>query len=75
MTRIMNSLPTTIEEDEEIIKRENMRLGMLKENGTLDVNVSDVVMTIEYRLAFKKALRLTMEVAMQEAFIRDSDEL
>lgn len=75
VTRIMNSLPTTIEEDEEIIKRENMRLGMLKENGTLDVNVSDVVMTIEYRLAFKKALRLTMEVAMQEAFIRDSDEL
>jgi hypothetical protein len=75
VTRILNSLPTTIEEDEEIIKRENMRLGMLKENGSLDVNVSDVVMTIEYRLAFKKALRLTMEVAMREAFIRDSDEL
>jgi hypothetical protein len=47
----------------------------MKENGTLDVNVADVVMAIEYRLAFKKALRLTMEVAMREAFMRDSDEL
>jgi hypothetical protein len=75
VTRIMNSLPTTIEEDEEINKSEKMHLRVMKENGTLDVNVADVVMAIEYRLAFKKALRLTMEVAMREAFMRDSDEL
>jgi hypothetical protein len=32
-------------------------------------NVKDVAMAIEYRLAFKKALRLTMEVANLEAFL------
>ena len=32
-------------------------------------NVKDVAMAIEYRLAFKKALRLTMEVDNLEAFL------
>ena len=72
---IMNSLPTTIEEDEGIIQRERRRLGVLEEYGTLNANDADVVMAIEYRLAFKKALRLMMEVATREAFFRDTDEL
>ena len=32
-------------------------------------NVKDVAMAIEYRLAFKKASRLTMEVDNLEAFL------
>jgi len=75
--RTLNSLPTTIEEDEEIIRIEKRRVERLKEFGREDANAADVVMAIEFRLAFKKALRLTMEVATREreAFFKDTDEL
>ena len=73
--RILNSLPTTIEEDENIILHEKRRVKRLKEFGREDANAADVVMAIEFRLASKKALRLTMEVARREAFFRDKDEL
>ena len=73
--RTLNSLPTTIEEDEEIIRLEKRGLKMMREFGREDANAADVVMAIEFRLAFKKALRLTVEVARREVFFRDKDEL
>ena len=71
--RDLNSWPTTIEEDEELIR--NLRRGALNEFGGVFENVNDVAMAIEYRLAFKKALKLTMEVAKRDAFFRETDEL
>ncbi|KAL3774299.1 hypothetical protein ACHAW5_010203 [Stephanodiscus triporus] len=73
--RTLNSLPTTIEQDEKIIRHEKLRLKRLKEFGIEDANAADVVMAIEFRLAFKKALRLTMDVATQEreAFFKDTE--
>jgi hypothetical protein len=73
--RTLNSLPTTIEQDENIILHEKRRLKRLKEFEIEDANAADVMMAIEFRLAFKKALRLTMEVATREAFFKDTDEL
>jgi hypothetical protein len=69
--RTLNSLPTTIEQDEKIILHEKRRLKRLKEFGIEDANAADVVMAIEFRLAFKKALRLTMEVARREVATRE----
>ena len=42
---------------------------------TVDVNEADVIQAIEYRLAFKKALRLAVEVAERAKFLAASDEL
>ena len=73
--RTLNSLPTTIEEDEKIIRHEKLRLKRLKEFGIEDANAADVVMAIEFRLAFKKALQLAVDVAEREHFFDDKDEL
>jgi hypothetical protein len=52
--KIMNSLSTTIEEDKEIIQHGKRHLGMLKELGTKDMNVADVVMGIKFSLRLKR---------------------
>jgi hypothetical protein len=64
----IDSFPTTIEEDEDIIQK-------YEKDGKVDADLSDALMAIKYRLAFKKALRLAMQVAMREAFYRETDEL
>jgi len=66
---MLNELPTDIEGDEVQVKDERRRLEEVKKVGRVDVNEADAIAAIEYRLAFKKALRLTMEVAEREIFI------
>jgi len=39
------------------------------------VNKADAIQAIEYRMAFKKALKLTVEMAERGAFFLDSEEL
>ena len=73
----LESLPTTIEEDEALVSDPNRRIFKLEETerGMIDVN-KDAMQAIEFRLAFKKALRLAVEVAeMEEKFLADSEEL
>ena len=43
--------------------------------GRDHVNKADAIQAIEYRLAFKKALRLAVEVDEREKFDVDTDEL
>ena len=72
---LLNKLPTTIEEDEVLIPDERRRLEMMKEGGRAYVSKADAIQAIEFRLAFKKALRLAMEVSEREIFLSDSEEL
>lgn len=72
---ILNQLPTTIEEDELLVPDEKRRLQKVEKVGRIDLNKADAIQAIEYRLAFKKALRLAMEVAEREQFLIDSEEL
>jgi len=71
----LNALPTTIEQDELLIPDEKRRLEKVKKVRRVDVNKADAIQAIEFRLAFKKALRLTAEVAKKEKFLVDSEEL
>eukprot|EP00581_Thalassiosira_minuscula_P029135 CAMPEP_0183787662 /NCGR_PEP_ID=MMETSP0739-20130205/67659_1 /TAXON_ID=385413 /ORGANISM="Thalassiosira miniscula, Strain CCMP1093" /LENGTH=474 /DNA_ID=CAMNT_0026031753 /DNA_START=26 /DNA_END=1454 /DNA_ORIENTATION=- len=82
----LNKLPTTIEEDEALVAKEKSRLekmkGLSKEVEKLkvfgmadDQNRVDAVQAMEYRLAFKKALKFATEVAERDIFLIDSDEL
>jgi len=73
--RTLAGLPTTIEEDELIIREEKMRLKKAANLSRVDVDDADAIRAIEYRLAFKKALRLITAVAERETFLNDSDEL
>ena len=74
---MLNKLPTTIEEDEMLVWNKKMRLDKLQqmEGGRVDVNEADVIQAIEYRLAFKKALRMAVEVAGRAKFLAASEEL
>ena len=72
---ILDGLPTTIEFDERLIPSEKMRYEKVRRMGRDHVNKADAIQAIEYRLAFKKALRLAVEVAEREKFFVDSDEL
>jgi len=72
---ILAGLPTTIEDDEVIIREDKRRLEKATNLGRVDVDDADAIKAIEYRLAFKKALRLITEVAERETFLNDSDEL
>ena len=72
---ILNELPTTIEEDEVLIPDEKRRLEKVKKVGRADLNKADAIQAIEFRLAFKRALRLTMDAAEREIFLTDSEEL
>ena len=43
--------------------------------GREDVNKKDVIQAIEYRMAFKRALRLAVEIAeMEDVFYMDDTE-
>jgi hypothetical protein len=72
---ILDGLPTTIEFDERLIPSEKMRYEKVRRMGRDHVNKADAIQAIEYRLAFKKALRLAVEVAEREKFFVDTDEL
>lgn len=72
---ILNDLPTTIEHDEALIPDEKRRLNKVKRVDRVDVNKADAIQAIEFRLAFKKALKLAMDVAERETFLVDSEEL
>lgn len=73
---ILSELPTTIEEDEKTILPNERRLfEKVKKKGRVDQSKADTIQAIEYRLAFKKALRLTADVAESHKFYVDSEEL
>ena len=55
--RDLDSSPTTIEDDEELIR--NLKRGAPNEFGGVHEKIKNVLMAIKYRLAFQKALRLT----------------
>ena len=65
LKRTLANMPTTIAKDVEIIVFEKRRLGL----GYGTMNDSDTLMAIEYRLAYKKALRLAMEIAKQQLLL------
>ncbi|KAL9184621.1 hypothetical protein ACHAXT_012591 [Thalassiosira profunda] len=69
------NLPTSIDEDEALIAEEKHRLERAESFGRVDVNEADVLQAMEYRRAFKKALRLAAEIAEQGTFLADTDEL
>lgn len=73
---LLNGLPTTLEEDEKILMLEKKQLDRLLGLGRDDVNKKDVIQAIEYRMAFKRALRLAVEVAeMEGVFYMDDDSM
>ena len=72
---ILSELPTTIEYDKALIPDEKRRLEKVKRVGRVDVNKADAIQAIEYRLAFKKALRLATETAEKAKFLMDTEEL
>ncbi|KAL3764530.1 hypothetical protein ACHAW5_004794 [Stephanodiscus triporus] len=74
-TTFLEKLPTTLEFDERLIPNEKRRLEELKIMGKDHANEEDAVQAIEYRIAFKKALQLAIDVAEREKFFDDTDEL
>jgi hypothetical protein len=71
---LLNGLPTSLEEDTKILRIEKERLENLIGFGRDVVNNKDVIQAIEYRMAFKRALRLAVEVAEKEGnFYLDDD--
>jgi len=72
---IREQLATSIEEDISLIPLEKRRLEKVKRMGRIDMKKADAIQATEFRLAFKKALRLAMKTAEQEAFLKDSEEL
>ena len=71
---LLNGLPTSLEEDTKILRIEKERLENLIGFGRDVVNNKDVIQAIEYRMAFKRALRLAVEVAEKEGnFYVDDD--
>jgi hypothetical protein len=68
-------LPTTIEEDEKILSKEKYLLDKVSRKGRVDLVKADVVQAIQYRLAFKKAMKLAADVVEAGQFFDDSDEL
>ncbi len=74
--KILTDLPTTIEVDERLIASENIQLERVTKMGRDHVNKADAIRAIEYRLAFKKALQIAVDVAEREHFFDDKmDEL
>lgn len=86
-TRLLSSLPTTMEEDVVLLQIEKENLEKLKQHGAtiagsgggVDTSnlltISDVIQAIEYRIAFKKALTLVVNTANSGIFHVDGDEL
>ena len=72
---MLTALPTTIEIDERLIASEKKQLERVTKLGRDHVNKADAIRAIEYRLAFKKALQLAVDVAERGHFFDDNDEL
>jgi shikimate kinase len=72
---LLNGLPTTLEEDTKILRIEKKQLERLLGLGRDDVNKKDVIQAIEYRMAFKRALRLAVEVAEKEGMFYVDDAM
>jgi hypothetical protein len=73
---ILGELPTSIEQDETLILPNEKRLyEKVKKVGRVDPGKEDTIQAIEYRLAFKKALQLAVDIAEREKFYVDSEEL
>jgi hypothetical protein len=73
---ILGELPTSIEQDETLILPNEKRLyEKVKKVGRVDPGKEDTIQAIEYRLAFKKALKLAVDIAEREKFYVDSEEL
>mmetsp|Transcript_38323 Transcript_38323/g.92429 ORF Transcript_38323/g.92429 Transcript_38323/m.92429 type:complete len:431 (-) Transcript_38323:39-1331(-) len=70
---ILDGLPTTIEEDEVILPDEKRRLAKARRAGRVDLNKADAIRAIEFRLAFKKALWMSVEVAEGGVFLEDRE--
>lgn len=67
---VLDGVATTIEEDE-VLAKKNRDEQVAKLGGV----EADVAQAIEYRLAFKRALKLTVESSQTTSFMIDSDEL
>ena len=63
-----------MEIDERLIASEKMQLGRVEKMGGDDANMADAIRAIEYRLVFKKALQLAVDVAEREHFFVNKDE-
>jgi len=73
---VLSELPTTIKEDENTILPNERRLfEKVKKKGRVDQSKADTIQAIEYRLAFKKALKSAVDVARSGQFYLDSEEL
>ena len=64
-----------MEEDTKILRIEKKQLERLLGLGRDDVNKKDVIQAIEYRMAFKRALRLAVEVAEKEGMFYVDDAM
>ena len=83
-TKLLSSLPTTMDEDVILLQIEKENLEKSKQHGAtiaggdmtnLLTIFSDVIQAIEYRIAYKKALTLVVNVANSGIFHVDGDEL
>eukprot|EP00553_Chaetoceros_curvisetus_P011215 CAMPEP_0204642240 /NCGR_PEP_ID=MMETSP0717-20131115/51580_1 /ASSEMBLY_ACC=CAM_ASM_000666 /TAXON_ID=230516 /ORGANISM="Chaetoceros curvisetus" /LENGTH=375 /DNA_ID=CAMNT_0051662999 /DNA_START=664 /DNA_END=1791 /DNA_ORIENTATION=+ len=73
---VLSELPTTIAEDAmTILPNERRLFEKMKKKGRVDQSKADTIQAIEYRLAFKKALKLAADVAESDKFFVDSEEL
>merc|ERR1711862_896304 len=73
---ILAELPTTIEEDMLMIPREKKMLEKVRRVGRNDIYKGDTIATLQYRLAFKRALKLAADTADSPGrFFNDSEEL
>lgn len=66
---LLEHVPTSIQEDEEILQREKYVFDKINRKGRIDTNKLDVIQAIQYRIAFKKALQLTAEVVASGSVI------
>jgi hypothetical protein len=66
--------PTTIEVDERLIASEKIQFERITKMERDHVNKSDAIRAIEYRLAYKKALRIAVDVAEREHFFDDNTD-
>ena len=86
-TKLLSSLPTTVDEDVILLQIEKENLEKSKQHGATIagsgggdttnylLTISDVIQAIEYRIAYKKALTLVVNVANSGIFHVDGDEL
>lgn len=70
---IMNELPTSIEEDIAQLKVEKQQFERVSKVGRVDMDKKDVLQAIEYRIAFKKALKLAIDTAEKERFLLEEE--